>query len=130
MTAGYGFGMDGENSQIPANNILMQGTEFKVNRNGFFVFPFLIEEATPEETTFATITDVDEDGCVFFEFNQPYEEGGVALETSTNSGASWTFSVGSNTSPRCGSPALVTTWYRLKSIGSETFYSNIFIVTI
>ncbi len=45
MTAGYGYGMDGENSQIPANNILITGTEFKVNRNGFFVLPILIQES-------------------------------------------------------------------------------------
>ncbi len=130
MTAGYGYGMGGENQQLPTNKILLQGTEFKVNRGGFFVFPFLIEESEPTESYFATITDVDEFGCVFFEFNQPYSEGGVALETSTNSGTTWTYSVGSNTSPRCGSPAGVTTWYRLKSIGTEIFYSNIFIVTI
>ena len=130
MTAGYGYGMDGENSQIPANNILLTGTEFKVSRDGFFVLPILIEEAEPTESYFATITDIDEFGCIFFEFNQPYLESGVAIETSTNDGVSWSYSVGSNTSPRCGSPAVVTTWYRLKSIGTEIFYSNIFIVTI
>ena len=130
MTAGYGYGMSGENPQPPTNKILLQGTEFKVNRDGFFVFPFLIEESEPTESYFATITDVDESGCVFFEFNQPYTEGGVAIQTSVDSGLNWTYSVGSNTSPRCGSPAVVTTWYRLKSIGAEIFYSNIFIVTI
>jgi hypothetical protein len=130
MTKGYGYGMEGQNPQLPTNNILLSGTEFKVQRDGYFVFPFLIQEAEPVETFFATITDVDEFGCVFFEFNIPYTEGGVALETSTDEGANWTYSVGSATSPRCGTPTLVTRWYRLKSIGTDIYYSNIFIVTI
>jgi hypothetical protein len=130
MTQGYGYGLEGKNTQLPANNILLQGTEFKVSRTGKFVFPFLIEESNPPN--FATITDVDpDDGCIYFEFNGTYTESGVAIETSTNEGATWTYSVGSNTSPRgCGSPVLETKWYRLKSLSTTVQYSNIFILTI
>lgn len=42
---GYGYGMSGENPQPPANRILLQGNEFKVNRDGVFNFPILILEA-------------------------------------------------------------------------------------
>jgi hypothetical protein len=130
MTQGYGYGLEGANTQLPANNILLQGTEFKVSRTGKFVFPFLIQESIVEG--FATITEVDPaDGCIYFEFNEAYPESGVAIETSTNEGATWTYSVGSNTSPRgCGSPILVSTWYRLKGIGATEQYSNIYILTI
>lgn len=42
---GYDYGMSGENPQPPANRILLQGNEFKVNRDGVFNFPILILEA-------------------------------------------------------------------------------------
>lgn len=41
---GYGYGMDGENSTIPTNRILMSGIEFKVNRTGVFNVPVKILE--------------------------------------------------------------------------------------
>jgi len=43
-TKGYGYFLEGENPQIPANKILIQGDEFKVNRNGLFCYPFKIDE--------------------------------------------------------------------------------------
>ncbi len=63
MLKGYGYGMEGENAQPPANKILLTGTEFKVNRNGFFVFPFLIEESEIPPLTL-TINSVVLDGIV------------------------------------------------------------------
>ena len=41
---GYAYGMEGENTTTPSNNILMQGTEFKVSRNGFFNIPIFVGE--------------------------------------------------------------------------------------
>jgi len=46
MTKGYGYGMDGQNPQVPVNNMLLSGTEFKVQRNGYFVLPIMIQETT------------------------------------------------------------------------------------
>lgn len=43
MLKGYGYGMQGENPQPPSNRILLQGTEFKVQRNGFFNLPIIID---------------------------------------------------------------------------------------
>ena len=43
MLRGYGYGMEGENPQPPANRILLQGTEFKVQRDGFFNLPIIID---------------------------------------------------------------------------------------
>jgi len=127
MTAGYGYGMDGVNSQIPANKILLTGTEFKVNRNGFFVLPIMIEESEPVETYFATITDYDGD-CVVFEFNIPYDEDTIIIQDSIDSGVTWTSKLESSTSPACAYDYPdVPTWFRLKSTGETVYYSNIFV---
>jgi len=56
MTQGYGYGLDGENSQVPTNKILLSGNEFKVSRNGFFVLPVLIDEQ--EDVNEIVLTDV------------------------------------------------------------------------
>jgi hypothetical protein len=50
MVKGYGYGMDGANAQPPTNNIFLSGTEFKVQRNGYFVLPILIEETVDVST--------------------------------------------------------------------------------
>lgn len=52
MLQGYGTGLDGENSQPPANRILISGDEFKVFRNGYFNLPVIISESI---TTSATV---------------------------------------------------------------------------
>lgn len=124
MTQGYGYGMDGENAQIPANNILLTGTEFKVSRNGFFVLPILIEEDTPVVADFATITSIA-GGCVNFTYNIPYGQPAVTVQISTDGGAHWSDSTGSPTSPRCGFSFSTGDMVRLKSIGADVYYSNV-----
>jgi len=60
MTKGYGYGMEGENPQTPTNNILLQGTEFKVQRGGYFVLPIMIQETvTPLATLEITLIEED-----------------------------------------------------------------------
>jgi hypothetical protein len=49
MVSGYGYGMDGENSQPPTNKILLSGSEFNVNRAGSFIVPVLIDEDTASQ---------------------------------------------------------------------------------
>jgi len=61
MVQGYGYGLDGENSQVPANKILLSGAEFKVNRNGFFNLPILISEPV------STLNAVDESIDIYFQ---------------------------------------------------------------
>jgi hypothetical protein len=46
---GYGYGLSGENPQPPTNKILIPIQDYKVNRNGFFNVPILIDEPTPAE---------------------------------------------------------------------------------
>lgn len=48
---GYGYFMEGENPDVPNNKILLEGDEFKVNRNGFFVLPIVMDETTPVTPT-------------------------------------------------------------------------------
>jgi len=127
MVKGYNYGMSGQNAQPPTNKIFLNGTEFKVNRNGFFVFPFLIEEATPVDTPFATISNVTA-GCVTFAYNIPYSETAVTVQRSTDSGVTWSSSTGSPISPRCSFTTNTGDWFRLKSIGVDEYYSNVFIV--
>jgi len=57
LLQGYGYGIEGKNTQPPTNNILLQGTEFKVNRTGKFVFPFLIQETV--DTSEIVLEDVN-----------------------------------------------------------------------
>jgi hypothetical protein len=67
------------------------------------------------------ITNVDQlNGCVYFTLSAPYSgETGVAIETSTNGGSSWTYSAGGITSPRCSSVQVtVPTLYRLRGLNS------------
>ena len=48
---GYGYGLSGENPQPPINKILIPIQDYKVNRNGFFNVPILIDEPTPPTPT-------------------------------------------------------------------------------
>ena len=57
MVKGYNYGMDGKNAETPTNKILLSGTEFKVNRQGSFVLPILIDETT--DTSELVITNVE-----------------------------------------------------------------------
>ncbi len=123
MTAGYGYGMDGENSQIPANNILLTGTEFKVSRDGYFVLPILIEESAPDADTFATITSIA-GGCVTWVFNIPYPYTALTIQRSIDSGVTWTNSTGTPTSPRCGFTFATGEQIRLRSEIGPLYYSN------
>jgi hypothetical protein len=41
---GYGYFKDGSNPILPSNKILLESDEIKVNRNGYFVLPILLDE--------------------------------------------------------------------------------------
>lgn len=59
-TKGYGYFMEGENPQIPINKVLLQGDEFKVNRNGTFVLPILMGEYIPTPEPEINITNYNQ----------------------------------------------------------------------
>jgi len=68
MTAGYGYGMQGQNTQLPTNKILLQGNEFKVNRNGFFVLPILIEQPATDPPEIVLESVVFDDSEAIWKF--------------------------------------------------------------
>lgn len=74
------------------------------------------------ESAVGFISNVDEtNGCVYFTLNAPYtaSTSGVAIETSTDNGATWSYSPGTNVSPRCSSvPVSQPTLYRLRGLNS------------
>ncbi len=55
MIGGYAYGRGGKNQSVQANKILLDGTEFNVNRGGFFVLP--IETAETPETPSIIVID-------------------------------------------------------------------------
>jgi len=54
MVNGYTYGLEGVNAQTPTNKVFMSGTEFNVNRSGFFNIPVLITEDTGSQIATAT----------------------------------------------------------------------------
>lgn len=74
------------------------------------------------ESAIGFIYDVDPvTGCVYFNLAPAYtaSTSGVAIETSTDGGSTWSYSPGSLTSPRCsGVPVNVPTLYRLRGLNS------------
>lgn len=69
---GYGYFQEGANPSTPANKILLTGDEFKVDRNGLFVLPFLLDETAPDESSLV-IDDVVDD-YLYFTTNISYTE--------------------------------------------------------
>jgi len=54
---GWGYGIGGENQDVPTDKVLMQGREFKVSQNSKFIVPIRIDE-TVVPTGSIGITDV------------------------------------------------------------------------
>jgi len=63
---GYGYGLEGENPQPPNNKILIPIQDYKVNRNGIFNVPILIDE--PIDASELVITDVVNTSGSTFEY--------------------------------------------------------------
>ena len=61
LLKGYGYGMEGENTQAPTNKIHLQGTEFKVFRDSVFSVPVLLDE-TP-----STLDAVNDTIAIFYQ---------------------------------------------------------------
>ena len=60
---GYTYGLEGENAQPPTNKILLPINDYKVDRNGVFNVPILIDEAvdTSELVLISVVNTVDND---------------------------------------------------------------------
>jgi hypothetical protein len=133
---GYGYGLSGENPQPPTNKILIPIQDYKVNRNGFFNVPILIDE--PVDTSELVITDIENtSGSTYafsftsnFTINQLYVR--VRLNESSDWGAFTLFS--GTTSPQSRIVSLGGgTWQAemrsLNEATGTTVFSNIFTFT-
>ena len=63
---GYTYGLEGENAQPPTNKIMIPIQDYKVDRNGVFNIPILIDE--PTDTSELVITDVVNTSGSTFEY--------------------------------------------------------------
>lgn len=91
-TRGYGYFLEGQNPQIPANKILLEGDNFKVNRNGLFVLPILMDEPTPVTPTLVIDSiehDVDDLFDITFTTNIIYDE--IRFRYRLEPATIWTF---------------------------------------
>jgi len=64
MVNGYAYGIEGRNQSVQSNKVLLDGTDFNVNRNGFFVLPIEIDQPTPPAASITIISSVL-DGLVY-----------------------------------------------------------------
>lgn len=126
---GYNYGMDGENATVPTNNILLQGDEFKVNRNGIFVLPILINEPAPV-VPFATITNASVPVGnptklqISWTFPRPYIPLSITIQISYDNGANWINNTNNSTSPVLVDKPTMRVLIRLKSLYELETYSN------
>ena len=56
MVNGYAYGIEGRNQSVQSNKVLLDGTDFNVNRNGFFVLPIEIDQPTPPTASITLIS--------------------------------------------------------------------------
>jgi hypothetical protein len=73
---GYTYGLDGENGQPPTNKILLPLNDYKVDRNGTFNVPILIDETidTSELVLISVVNTVDDDYEYTFSSNFAFDE--------------------------------------------------------
>jgi len=57
MIKGYGGGMEGINPSTPTNKILLSGSEFDVQRDGYFTLPILADEVATTNATVLSFPD-------------------------------------------------------------------------
>lgn len=96
---GYGYFMEGENPDVPVNKILLEGDEFKVNRNGYFVLPIILDG--PEAPEPILVIDSIDGAGLSFTTNIDYTE--ISYRYKDTEVLDWT--IGENTGTE--SPFLV-----------------------
>lgn len=132
MLKGYGYGLEGENPQPPTNNILLTGTEFKVDRNGHFVFPFLIQETV--DTSSITLDDVTfVSGITYeFDFTIDFTPTQIYCQVRANSESDWGLPVlfSGITSPQTRGVSIGGSFqsrvFAFNPATGNTIYSNVF----
>lgn len=135
LLRGYGYGMDGKNSQPPTNKILLSGTEFKVNRGGVFSLPILINETETTETI--TLISVTNTGASNFEyvFSLDFTPSIIYSQVRNTIGGAWGIPLAFSgiTSPKTRVVSILTPFetriYAFNPATGNTIYSNIILRT-
>lgn len=130
MTSGYGYGMDGENSQIPSNNILLTGAEFKVSRDGFFILPILIEETTDESTLVLDSVTLDTGSIYDYAFTSSFSFTQLYSQIRQTPESAWSTAIifSGTTSPQSRTVTVSefqTRIYAFNVLTGNNIYSNI-----
>jgi hypothetical protein len=86
LTKGYGYGLDGENPQIPTNKILIPITEYKVSKDSIFTIPIFVDEPEPVPPTLVlnSVTFISGQNYILnytLNFNAPSVRGLYKLST-------------------------------------------------
>jgi len=117
LVQGYGYGLEGKNTQLPTNNILLQGTEFKVSRTGKFVFPFLIQETVDTSTLELDSVILDTGSTYDYSFTSNFSFTQLYSQVRGTSGDAWSTSLlfSGTTSPQS----------RIVSVGGGVFETRI-----
>lgn len=136
MTQGYGYGLQGKNTQLPTNNILLQGTEFKVSRAGKFVFPILIQETVDASTLTLTSVVLDTGTTYDYSFTPSFSFTQLYSQVRSTSGDAWSTALlfSGTTSPQSrivsiGGSTFQTRIYAFNPLTGNTVYSNVISVS-
>lgn len=130
---GYGYFQEGNNPQLPTNKILLTGDEFKVNRNGFFVLPILLDETVPPTPTLV-IDSITSEITIAFTTNIYYSE--IFYRYRQTGDTIWTFGlVSGTTNPFDIEPILLTGSVEVQiftydPLTEQNVYSNIYTITL
>ncbi len=140
LLRGYGYGMEGENPQIPSNKILIPIQEYKVNREGVFVVPIFVDQpaVSPLTITITAITQIEDDAyAIAFTVSRA-----INNMTFYHKGVSETVWLSAVATPPFTSPKTYTTIFPLlpgdfdfrissfDSLTSTIVYSNEFELTV
>lgn len=136
MVNGYTYGREGRNQVTQSNNILLDGTEFNVSRNGFFTLPIELEEPIPSTPEIVITSVTLNAGTVYdvaFTYVGTYSE--FALKFSSTGGANLVILVVGTTSTQSVDIGSLTGSIDFKMQGFDsttatTIPSNIFNITV
>jgi len=133
---GYGYGVDGENQQLPTDKLLYNTREFKVYKNSIITLSYLLDESvvpTPSIGITNVSLDTGNDYIITFNFVGTYDVFTCVIYP--NGTQPYVVDVSGNTSPQTVTITATTGLTGFQLIGfdtssSQSIQSNIFQITI
>lgn len=130
MVKGYGYGMDGKNSDTPSNLIMMSsGTEYRVARDGYFIVPIEVPETTTAAATLTIDSITQPASYISIDWSSTGSVSDVTLQYRIQPSTTWIFNGTNISDPQFFTPPSVGT-YDIRLRGYDTanatyIYSNI-----